>query len=712
MSEINQNYSQYNMSQAYSDGQQIRPISRSAKIPNYYQVDTKEKVGFVESIKRADMMGIVTPFFEHPFWVLGAWLGISAGLDGYSNACSGKYENSLVANAARLGDNLQNSRLIQNEPVQSFLSMLKSVKDGGRKIEQKSAVLTAMKDTPTRPEWQFVRATMYNQEQEIVQDFLRITEALKLDSDNLAKLEDIGMSKAEKEMLKKAFNTSKISQIPESQAVNCVLLSRLGKTQEEIKIINNKGEEKAAQIVKKEILDAMGLTKEKLNNIKNDDFGKYINDVREAAGRVGNKVRMGGGHYHWLGPLTKPFERTVGCDGVYNKLHSLSEGAKTGTGRFFSRSIQLAHRGLTFNNGKLGALFFIAPMAVSLGHNVVKADSDQKTGTLFGGLINMMSWVITFPLTLKIMHAFGGIKYAGMSKDQVEEYRKVLNEFNAKVKNMEFKDKKAYNLARKDAKQKMSELSKVKGQNIFIKGLRKLSHLFTMDLETINSFRNGNFAGNTVRKLPNFLKNCGGVPLRLVAFGLIGMGVLESFISKITTKIFGKSYDEMKTSEEEENIRNQKAFLKEDLNERLYNIADRKQKEEIIQQLEATRQNSRNHNNVSSRGKGINSAEIPVSQMSEAEEKIDNYTYIPSQENIIPHPVKQGVDNYTYIPSSECVIKSDKGQEKNIRKYIPSQAAANITKTWDNSKLQAALDRADQAEAKALRVLSGNFEGM
>ena len=61
-----------------------------------------------------------------------------------------------------------------------------------------------------------------------------------------------------------------------------------------------------------------------------------------------------------------------------------------------------------------------------------------------------------------------------------------------------------------------------------------------------------------------------------------------------------------------------------------------------------------------------------------------------------------------YIPSSECTIKPEEKQKR----YIPSQAAANIQKTFDNSGMQAVLDRSQRAEENALRVLAGNFEGM
>ena len=94
-------------------------------------------------------------------------------------------------------------------------------------------------------------------------------------------------------------------------------------------------------------------------------------------------------------------------------------------------------------------------------------------------------------------------------------------------------------------------------------------------------------------------------------------------------------------------------------------------------------------------------------------EIIDNYTYIPSSQNIIPKKKGKGQnDTYTYIPSQNSTIKSNKTNSSIIRTYIPSQAGANIKKTWDNSGLQSALDRAQRAENRALKILSGNFEGI
>ena len=710
MTQINSNFNIQNYA-----GQQQKQ-QQTVRIPNYYYVpDTYSPQSVKEVVKENPFYDMfLKPFVEHPVAVLATWLGLGVGLDAYSTACSGKYEDSLVKKAANFGDNIQNSKIIQNKPVQAVISGLGSVGNAGKKAVQNSAILRAMKDTPTMPEWSTVKTQMFNQKQEVVQDFIRITEALKLDSAEAPSLKNIGLNDREITMLKKTFNVQKISQIPETEAVNQVLLDRLGKTPEEIKKIQGMGAA-STKAVKTEILKEMGLDAEKLKLIKDDVYGKYINDVKTAAGKVKGKVKMGAGHYSWMGPLTKPFERTVGCDEIFNKLHSMSDGAKTGTGRFMSKAMQMIHRGLTFGGGKLGALIFIAPLLVELGINVKKADKDQKIGTAANGFVENISWVFTFPLALRMMHSIGGIKNAGMGKEKVEQYRKLVEDFNKRVEPTilkdgikvpnpnTFKTKHEYDVARSVVEKQLKELRTVKGQNIFTRGLRKLAGCITPDLCRLNSYRNPNFAANTARKVPAFFRNAAGIPIRFGIWGLISMGVLSAALTKCTTAIFGKSYDAMKQDERKADKKKQEKFLKEDLNQRLYDTQKAKQ----FGRQPAVQAQPPVQNIMTTKGTSPYSSQIPT-----PDTDVDNYTYIPSQQNIIPHTIKNNnVDTYTYIPSQECIIKSDKVNEAQ-RKYIPSQAAANIQKTFDNSGLQSALDRAQKAEDKALRVLAGNFEGL
>ena len=723
MTQVNQNinqnlynqqlYAQQQASQKQSVQRPIQnPVQQPVKIPSYYYVpeNSLNRKNFVETIKQYDMMGVVSPFVEHPLMVLASWLGLSVGIDAYSKACGGKYENSLVKKAANLGDSIENSSIVQSKPVQSVLSKISSAKNKFVNTAKKSAILRAMKNTPSMPEWSMVRSQMFDQKQEVVQDFLKITDTLNLDNSDEIKIKDLGITSKEKEMLKKTFNVKKISEIPNEKVVSQVLLERINRTPTQIKKIQALGADKTLDATKKELLKEMNITPEKLKNIKDDVFGKYVNDVISATKKAGNRIRIGAGHYGWMGPLTKPFERTVGCDEVYNKLFSMSKGGtKTATGRFMSKAMQMMHRGLTWGNGKLGALLFIAPILVEVASNVKKADKDQKVGTAIGGMVESSSWVLTIPLAVRILLSLGGAQYAGMSQDQVKAFRDKLTEFNNNVKNGVYKnDRKAYDGAKKAVK----DMLKVKNQGIFTKGVRKLAQFLTMDLETFHGYKTSNGVMNIFRKVPNFFRNVVGVPMRLIVFGLLYMGLLDGAIKKCTTAIFGKSYDSTKQEENDSALKQQKQFLAEDLNRRLYEAQKIKQYGTQPQVLtQAQPQTQQQKQMMSVRGKAQNSSAVP--QIYPEVEKVDNYTYIPSQDNVIPNrPKNKGVDNYTYIPSSECKIPNNSKADEKQRRYIPSQQAANIQKTFDNSGLQSVLDRAQKAEDKALRVLAGNFDGM
>jgi len=710
---VNQNINKYNA--GYPQNGNLQNNAQTQKrqkvtIPEYYNVAESYPQQSAKEMFKDSLIYtmLLRPFIEHPVALILTWLGMGYGLDKYSKACGGKYEKSLVKKAANLGDNIQESSFVQSKPVQSVLGLFGSAKRGSCKVVNNSAILRGMRDTHSMPEWGFVKQQMFNQKQEIAQDFIKIVDTLKLDASGSAELKDLGLNKEEKEFLKKEFNVSKISEISQEEtAVNKVLLKRLGLDSKQIDNILTRAKDPTGA-TKKAILDEMGIDVEKIKSIKNDTFGKYVDDVEKATGKVGAKVRIGGGHYRWLGPLTKPFERTIGCDEVHNKLYSLGKGAKTATGRFMSKLMQMTHGALTFRQGKLASLLFIAPLLVEVGVNTRKADKDQKVGTAVGGFFEGVSWIITWPIAARLLHVLGGAQYAGMSKEQVEEYRKVLKEFNdrtklttkvdgVKVENKNaFKSYEEYKEAKEIAKEKLKKLKTVEGQGFFTRAVRKMTRFFMMDLETLHGCNSGSFFQNLRTKFPNWVRNTGGVPMRVAAFFALAMGVFDGSITKIITKIFGKSYDPMKQDERKDDKKAQKQFLFDDLNERLY-IAQAEKQYGV--------QNNKQKNNVSMKG-----APNDIRQ----QESVDNYTYIPSSKNIIPHDKNdEKIDNYSYIPSQDNVIKEEnEDSSKTKRSYIPSQEAANIQKNFDNSGLDKALQKADRAEARALQILAGNFEGM
>ncbi len=733
MTQVNPEINIYNGSQAQTNSQPA-PVQAQrmpqVRIPAYYaQNDYYEPKTFKETLKEMDPMGNITPFFEHPIAVIATWLGLGVGIDAYAKANRGKYEGTLVRKAAHLGDRIEQSKFIQSKPSQVVLDGFRYIKGLGSKALENSAVLRAMRYTPSMPEWAFVKSAMMNQKQEVVQDFIKIVDTLKLDTAEAISMctkgNTIDITEAEKEMLKKVFKVQDISTISDDKVINQVLLKRLGRSQAEINKIHSLGDA-AGQATKREILKDLGLTVEDIKNIKLDDSGKYISKVQEAVGRVKGRVRIGAGQYKTLGPyLSRPFSRSIGCDEVFNKLNSMSEGAKTGTGRALSKIMQMTHRGFTWGGGKLAALLFISPMLVEVGKNVMKADNSEKVSTAANGFVESISWVFTFPLALKLMHSVGGIQYAGMTKDQVEQIREIRKAFNKKNAELGFKTKAEYDKAREIAQKQIDKIGKIdKPQNLFTKILKKAARFMTVDLGRFDGYKESSFVKtwgwNKIKGLP---RNLVGVPMRFAIWMGIS-GVLGTMLSKGVQSIFGKYRDQMKEDEKIANKKQQKEYLKADLDERLYMAQMNKQlqrAQQMKQPQSAKRIIERNNAPYASRGKSEASDlgfEPKVQQVKEqvVEEKVDNYTYIPSSENIIPHPVKhKGVDNYSYIPSSECTLPKEAENASSLekqRKYIPSQAAANIQKTFDNSGIDAALNRAQRAEEKALRVLAGNFEGI
>ncbi len=702
------------------------PAQPQVRIPAYYQTPP-ERLSIKEAMEQNPFMMIpyqmaIKPFTEHPAAILGSWVGISLAMDQYTKACGGEYEKSLLKKAVKLGDRIESSQVIQNKPVQSFLSSVKGLFNKSGKIAEKNSVLRAIKNTPSNPEWEMCTSEMLPQRQRIVHDFSHIMSTLKIGEEGYAGLHKLAVSKEEKAMLKKVFNVSSLSQIPENKASVQIQLKRLGLEQDKINIILKNHDGGVAE-TKNLILKIIGKDTEWIKKIKEDSLGNYTDEVQAASKKLSGKVKVGFAKFKPLGInlgwLTKPIERTLGMDEVHNRLASLSkEGAKTATGRFMAKTMQMIHRGLTFGGGKVGLLLFIAPALVESAINVKKAENNQKVSTGISSFINHISWVITFPLGLKLMHHLGGAQYSGLSKDQVTKCREIRNKFNAENKKGKYKNNaKLYAKELAAAQKEIEKITKpiFKKQNIFTKGIRKLARFMCWDLERFDGRDTGNFFKNKFTKIRNLPRNIVGVPMRFLIWGMITMFGLEAVLSKGLKLLLGESFDAEKEEDRKSAAKEQKKFLKEDLEKRLYETQLKKQMtaQQSAQVNPQTQMLAHRGGNAQYQTYAVpNNIQQTGSKNSQ---KADNYTYIPSQENSIKasNNSKSKVDNYTYIPSQNCTIRAKDGSSATeTRTYIPSQEAAKIEKSWDNSGLNAALSRADRAENKALRILAGNFDGM
>ena len=696
---------------------QVRPQPQPVRIPEYYEPN--ERKSFKEMLEENPMYsmgikGFFGPLIDHPFASVLTWFGCGFLLDKYTSACGGEYDKSLLKKVTNFGDKIEQSAFIQSKPMQSVLSLFKKGGEKGGNFIQKNSVLRAIWKTPTMPEWELVKSEMLPQRQRILHDFNLVTKELHLEDDKgFAKLNKLALDKEERKLLKGKGLADVVN--TEEKASSYIQLRRLGLKEEEIKRIISSADGGVSR-TKKEVLKAFGNKDIAwLKSIHKDTVGNtaLINEVQDACKKVGGKVRVGMGEYkpfgHDIGFLTAPTKRVIACDSIFNRLFSLTkEGAKTATGRFMSRFMQMVHRGLTFGGGKLGVLLFIAPAFVETAINVHKAEPSQKIGTGVSNLTNHISWVFTFPFALQIMHHICGAKYAGMDEPTIQKIRDKVNELNKDNKEGKIKNYETWEKRRNQVNDFIKEHSKVKNQKWYTKSVRWLSGLLTHDLGRVDAYNTGNFITTKINQLRNLPRNLFGVPARLILFGLLTMGVLDTALNKCIKLIFGDSYDSMKEEEIKDAKKEEKKFLKEDLTERLYEAQKRKIAAATVNN-KRQKQQVQQQNAIAHHGAPHN---IDLN-MSPQETAIDNYSYIPSQNNTIKSDVKNNKrDNYTYVPSQVSTIKQNNETNPNMRSYIPSQLGANLSKTWDNSGLQAALSRADRAEQRALKVLGGNFEGM
>ena len=766
-------------------------ILPSIELPDIYQNTTYEKPDtFVDKVKKVDMMGMIYPWFENPLLMGATSYALIKGVDKFTEACGGEYEKSLLGKVTRFGDNIENA-LFKNKFMQKTGAGVKNVFGKINNLLNKSSLIRAMRTTPARPEKSMPKHEMLSQEVRFIQEFNDIVNTLKLNPaagkgkplGDIA-LTEIGLDKLEKEFLTRTFG-KEYGKVAEEKLVNSVLLKRLNYSADDITRIIESGN--ATSQVKDAILKKLGLTIDDLAKIAAKPE-ECVNQVKEAVSRAGKSVRIGAGHYKWLGPF-QPLERTISCDQISNKFKSVMEGAKTSTGRFLSKLIHKIHRGFTFGGGKGSMLLFIAPALVMAMKSTKKAEKGEKVGTAVNGALESITWVFTFPLSIAATYALGGMRFAGMSKENVKRFMEKTDAFNKLVDTGKLMDKAKYDKAYKYLMKQRKALTRVKSQNLFGRMMRKITNFFYCDLNTVRSYKSGNILMDKVRQIPNFFKHLGLEPIRFILCAF----VIESFFRKLIEKgikgVFGNHYDHYKEEEIIASKKQQKKFTKEELEKRLYeaqavkvlgpeafnqvpvngempqqfnqqqyydeqymseeNQAQKSKtveniqqeniaQEKMIQEPTPTQAQVQEPVQASYPQKAVSQdfavtsvpkesiplvAKEPVQHVKAESKPLtaeDLYVkevvepkYVPSQsQNLVADKPKVKRDNYTYIPSSENLFANTKKENYEVNKYIPAQTAAKITKTFDNSGLANALRRADLAEQRAIEVLNGKFAGM
>ena len=750
-SNINNNYNHDRQQVRFKSNEQVSQIP-DVQIPDMYYMPNNKPKGFKETLKKVDVFNIIVPWFEHPLLMLGTCAGISLGVDAFDRSCNKEYSKSILGKAANFGDRIERSKIVQSEPVQSALGGINKYWKQFKTFLKKSDVINAMVTTPSQPEWDMPKEEMKNLEYRVISRYKNLLRKFNIVPEKTSEGKEIFKSLAigeldinaeEARQLKKLYNVSSLNKIPEAELTCRLTLQRAGVPEAEIKTILSNPEPLKAMGEK--LKSIQGFTTEQLEKIMKDEFGseEVAKMVKEGSYKLKN-VRMCD-----VNKLTRlpgcsyqPFGNVTSFEEVGNRANSIIEGlgAKTKTGKAMSKFLQMVHRGFTFGGTKFGVMLFVAPMLVETMLNTKKADNKEKPGTLANGLINAVSWVFVFPIVLAGIHAYGGIQYAGMGKEKVQKYRDLIKQFNNRVEAKEFTTKSAYDEAYKALKGELKALKEVKNESLLTKVLRKVSAFTKADLEKIKPFNNDKPFKNFMRKIPNFMRDAAYTPARFLVFMLAGIPLIDKLIEKCTSKIFGKPYNSEQEIEFSEKKKEQEEYAFDDLRKRLYDIQREKMNSANLPQKEISDEEAAAA--AAAELKALNAdEELPKEELpkeaasaekipeqaeavklnkqeekpEELQQKIPEEQVKPAvkQEHIEPKQAyeMQRRDNYTYIPSSENVLNKADSSGK-YSKYVPAQTGVQITKTFDNSALDAALNRANRAEDRAIKILAGNFENL
>ena len=599
---------------------------------------------------------------------VGMWLGICKGMDYFNNKlCSKDYMETpfgkLGAWGDRVSDGYFNSSFAKSEAGQSFHSFLRRTKNYiNEKIIGKNKVLTAIKTTPTSPEHSMVVAQakgllgLHNMEiQDLLPSFIEKSEVAD-------QLERYGMKKDEIAAVKKALKGKK-------KAERLRLLE-----QEEFKLFGVKDADalKAAKIRALGFKDVAHYE----SIAKGNKFLQHSKEVFEALKNADPNMHItrcqGEGKFGWFRKLF--FRRNITFKELANKyiVAGIDNPHKTKLGRGLSKGFGWFLEGMTnrFAGGKFVAIMqamFLAEAAVA---TLNATGASEKVKTFIERNVNAFSYVFAAPLAIMAMHRVGGMKYAGMTPEQVAKFREELAIFNEKVDAGVFKNKDAY----KAAKQKLTDMLQGDTKNgFFTKMCKKIGQFINIGNEKIKPYKSLSSNNmNFFRKMGYWTKNAAGYPLR---FGL-AMFVLMPFVANATTKIsnfiFGKPKNSVLDEDKEdetakaENVNAQLARLRQDALQRQQAVAAHNQTVKAnanaprMDMLTKYRQHQ-NANNVVN-----NTTNIYNNQPQKQEEAKE------------PEPVR------TYIPSPV-----------GVQTVIPNLDPAND-----------ALQRSMQAEQEALKILA------
>lgn len=650
------------------------------------------------------------------------WYGISQGMDAFNKSCATDYEKSAFGKLGAFGDRVATS-WNKTSVGKFFNKIFGKGKDLGHWMTEKNDIAYAIANHSTQPEWHFaktpgkgVHGFLAMDMQQVFDEYLKPISGnsnrfswIRGKDVNPQRLEQYGLAQDEIDKFRKSLKGKPFNE--KALLLQKKELELLGYSNDFIEhVAKTRGMSGLEKIAQAKKIRKMGFKNLAEYNLIKSDITAHPEKVMQAlenATKNGDlKVsiwRKGGSFGKFTSHM---FGRQVSFKEYLNKYKAaLGKGNSTALGRALPKALAWLLEGCTnrFAGGKI-AVAMQAGIFADMLINTFNAPKGEKGKTLIERFVNDFTYFMAMPLGIVAMHKVGGLKYAGMTTDQVKAYRAAREQFNADVKAGLLGDKNIY----KARKAELKKMLKADVKNPITKLFKQLGKFINIGNETILARRStAKWNMNIFRSSGNFLRNLAGVPLRVA----IPLAIISPFLAKVTTKgvhaIFGRPTKSV--LDEDKETQTSKTPTPEEqkaLQEALIKAAQAKQSANTTQiqqgQTNLLKQYVNNQANIQQQ-KAQNTFANNSNLSNKAQTLADNKPTINNSETLPNKPnVKDATDKLAHnstLPSGTTPVKT--------QRYIPSpECRVTAGPAEDYTKAENALKQCDAAEKQVKDTLA------
>lgn len=485
----------------------------------------------------------------------GTWYAIAQGMDSFGRKCGGTYDESILGKftgkADALSDKVTNSKFANSRFGQWLGNTYNSISSYIDKASSnpKNRLLYALKNHKTTPECKLVKTPAAGLAGFLEADTRQVFEEFLKPTKYAEQLKQYGKTNDEVnaflDSVKGLSKQEKMRKLQEEE------LKYFGKKASDI--AGKTSDELAKMLKELKITKGLGFNSvAHYEKVMKEEYAlKHMDEILQALRKGDQNLKISIWKKDgWTGKvLGHLFGRDVGIAELANKFDlTLKTGAKTKFGKFVGKSFGYLTEGCTnrFAGGKVAVAmqaFIFADMLI----HTFNAPKGEKGKTLAERFVNDFTYFLALPVGIWAMHKAGGLKYLGMSKEQVKAYEENLKLFKESAKNKLY-TKKGFKMRSKVLNRQLNAGVK----NPFLKLIKKAANILTVGLNQKPVYLSKSSSNlNLLRKLGYWTKNAAGYPIRFAIPMMLISPILAKWATKATHTVFGRPTKSVLDEEEE-----------------------------------------------------------------------------------------------------------------------------------------------------------------